>query len=193
MFAPWRQSRHRQHDVCRCAPRVERLEPRNLLALAPSGADTGIAIPEDSPFIFSASVFGFTDLLDDPSNNFVAVKLATLPENGSLVHRGGIAIEPGDLIAIADIEAGRLSFMPAANAHGSPYASFTFQVQDDGGGVELDPTPNTITFHVQPLNDAPYGGSSGLVTVKQSERYTFSLVDFGYRDTDDSPPNNFKA
>ena len=35
-------------------------------------------------------------------------------------------------------------FTPAANANGAAYASFTFQVQDDGGtangGVDLDPT-----------------------------------------------------
>ena len=40
--------------------------------------------------------------------------------------------------------AGNCSFTPAANANGAAYASFTFQVQDDGGtangGVDLDPT-----------------------------------------------------
>ncbi|NCA82990.1 MAG: exo-alpha-sialidase, partial [Opitutae bacterium] len=45
-----------------------------------------------------------------------------------------------------------LTFTPAANAYGSPYASFTFQVQDDGGtangGVDLDPTPKTMTLNV---------------------------------------------
>ena len=39
--------------------------------------------------------------------------------------------------------AGKLVFTPAANANGAGYASFTFQVQDDGGtangGVDLDP------------------------------------------------------
>src|SRR5262249_30663623 len=44
-------------------------------------------------------------------------------------------------------------------ANGSGYASFTFQVQDDGGtangGVDLDPTPHTITVDVTPVNDAP--------------------------------------
>ncbi len=52
-----------------------------------------------------------------------------------------------------------LVFTPAANANGTTYASFTFQVQDDGGtansGVDLDLTPNLITFNVTPINDAP--------------------------------------
>jgi VCBS repeat-containing protein len=50
-------------------------------------------------------------------------------------------------------------FTPAPNANGAAYASFTFQVQDDGGtangGVDLDPTPNTITVNVNAVNDAP--------------------------------------
>ncbi|NCA83152.1 MAG: hypothetical protein EOM72_10485 [Opitutae bacterium] len=45
-----------------------------------------------------------------------------------------------------------LTFTPAADGHGSPYASFTFQVQDNGGtadgGVDLDPTPKTMTLDV---------------------------------------------
>ena len=52
-----------------------------------------------------------------------------------------------------------LVFTPAANASGNPYASFTFQVQDDGGtsdgGADLDPTPRTMTVNVTPLNTAP--------------------------------------
>src|SRR5438132_7505901 len=41
------------------------------------------------------------------------------------------------------------------------YASFTFQVQDGGGtaggGVDLDPTPRTLTLDVTSVNDAPAG------------------------------------
>ena len=57
-----------------------------------------------------------------------------------------------------------LVFTPlAGNANGAGYASFTFQVQDDGGtaagGVDLDPTPNTLslTINVTSVNDAPSG------------------------------------
>src|SRR5262249_20205995 len=46
-----------------------------------------------------------------------------------------------------------------ANGNGAGYASFDFQVQDNGGvangGVDTDPTPNTITVNVTPVNDAP--------------------------------------
>ena len=50
-------------------------------------------------------------------------------------------------------------FVPAANASGAGYASFTFQVRDNGGtangGVDLDQSPNTITINVTAVNDAP--------------------------------------
>ena len=66
---------------------------------------------------------------------------------------------PASSIALADIAGGLLKFTPAANANGAGYASFTFQVQDNGGtangGVDLDPTPNTITVNVTSVNDAP--------------------------------------
>jgi len=52
-----------------------------------------------------------------------------------------------------------LKFTPGANGNGAGYASFTFQVQDDGGtangGVDLDPTPRIMTIDVTPVDDAP--------------------------------------
>ena len=49
-----------------------------------------------------------------------------------------------------------LAFTPATNAFGSPYASFTFQVEDDGpAGLNLDPTPNVFGFSVAPVQDVP--------------------------------------
>ena len=54
----------------------------------------------------------------------------------------GVAVTAGQFVSVADINAGNLRFTPAANANGAGYASFTFQVQDDGGtangGVDLD-------------------------------------------------------
>ena len=61
-----------------------------------------------------------------------------------------------------------MRFIPAANANGLPYASFAFQVQDDGGtangGVDLDPIPNTLTINVTPVNDAPVAEDDSYVT-----------------------------
>lgn len=45
-----------------------------------------------------------------------------------------------------------LVYTPPANASGSPYTTFTFQVEDDGGvlngGANLDPTARTMTINI---------------------------------------------
>ena len=73
-----------------------------------------------------------------------------------------MAVTAGQSIAVADITGGLLSFTPAANANGTGYASFTFQVRDDGGtangGVDTDQSPNTITIDVAAVNDPPPSG-----------------------------------
>ena len=78
---------------------------------------------------------------------------------------------------MADITAGKLKFTPAANANGAGYASFTFQVQDNGGtangGVDLDPSPNTMTINVTAVNDAP-AGTDKTVTTLEDTAYTFT-------------------
>jgi Ca2+-binding RTX toxin-like protein len=45
-----------------------------------------------------------------------------------------------------------LVFTPATNASGTPYASFTFSVQDSGDA--FDPTPNTMTINVTAVGPA---------------------------------------
>ena len=87
------------------------------------------------------------------------MKITTLPGAGTLTDNG-VAVT-GEFVSVADINAGKLVFTPAANANGAGYASFTFQVQDDGGtangGVDLDAAANTMTINVTAVNDAPAG------------------------------------
>jgi len=45
--------------------------------------------------------------------------------------------------------------VPAANANGAGYATFTFSVQDSAG--TFDASPNTASFNVTAVNDAPVG------------------------------------
>jgi len=60
-------------------------------------------------------------------------------------------------------------------------------VQDDGGtangGVNLDPTPNTITVNVTAVNDAP-AGTDKTVTAIEDTGYAFTAADFGFTDSD---------
>jgi VCBS repeat-containing protein len=125
---------------------------------APQGTDTTVTTREDTAYPFTPADFGFTDPNDSSANSLLAVRITTLPGAGSLTDNGG-NVTAGQFVSLADIAAGRFVFTPAADANGTDYAAFTFQVQDDGGtangGTDLDPTPNTITIDVTPVNDAP--------------------------------------
>ena len=149
-----------------------------------AGTDKTVVTNEDVPFVFAAADFGFTH----SDHALLAVKIATLPAAGLLTNNG-VAVAVGDFIAAADIAGGRLVFMPAADANGNGYASFTFQVEDDGGldpaqgRSDLDLSPNTITIDVTPvdepeINDAPVitsnggGASAAIATAENSVAVT---------------------
>ena len=142
---------------------------------APSGANATVTTNEDTGYVFGAADFGFSDPNDNPANSLLAVKVTTLPGAGTLTDNG-VAVTAGQFVSVADITAGKLVFTPAANANGNNYARFTFQVQDNGGtangGVDLDPTPNTMTVNVTPVNDAPTG-TDKTVTTNEDTAYTF--------------------
>ncbi len=86
------------------------------------------------------------------------MKITTLPADVA-AKLNGTNVTAGQLVSAADIAAGLLVFHPGANGNGTPYTSFTFQVQDNGGtangGVGLDASPNTLTFNVAAVNDPP--------------------------------------
>src|SRR5205814_299077 len=120
---------------------ARRVRPDNS---APQGTDKTVTTLEETAYTFTVADFGFSDPNDTPQNSLLAVKITTLPAVGSLTNNN-VAVAAGASVPEADISSGKLKFTPAANGSGSPYASFTFQVQDNGGtangGVDLDPTP----------------------------------------------------
>jgi len=162
---------------------------------APVGKSKTVTLLEDGTYTFTAADFGFSDPNNRPANTLSAVKIATLPAAGSLTN-DSVSVTAGATISAADIAAGRLRFSPAANASGATYASFTFQVQDNGGtvkgGVDTDPTPRTMTLAVTPVNDAP-AGAAKTVTMLEDSTYTFVAADFGFSDTSDTPANTLAA
>src|SRR5262249_37733533 len=135
---------------------------------APTGADKAVATNEDTAYTFTVADFGFNDA---DSNALQGVKIATIPVDGT-VTLNGVAVTAGQAISAANIAAGNLKFTPAANANGSGYASFTFQVQDDGGtvngGVDTDATPRTMTVDVASVNDAPTGANNTVSTLEDT-------------------------
>jgi hypothetical protein len=133
---------------------------------APTGTSTTVTTNEDTPYTFGASDFGFSDTKDmggsTPAGNaFLQVEITTLPTAGSLTLNGA-TFAARTFVTVANITSGLLVFTPAANANNGSnpsYGSFTFQVQDDGGtlngGINLDPTPKTMTVSVVAVDDPP--------------------------------------
>ena len=162
---------------------------------APAGLDNQLTVLEDRTLLFGAAHFGFTDPNDAPANALLAVKIARLPAVGALT-LNGVAVTTGQSVVAADITAGKLKYAPVANQNGSAYANFTFQVQDNGGvlngGVDLDPTPNTLTINVTSVNDAPVG-TAGRVAVLEDQTLTLNVANFGFTDPKDVPANGLLA
>jgi VCBS repeat-containing protein len=123
---------------------------------APAGADKTISATENQYYTFSAADFGFGDASDSPANSLQSVVITTLPAAGSLT-LNGVAVSAGQEVTLATLST--LKFQAALDHSGTAYASFTFQVRDNGGtangGVNLDQSPNTITFNVANVNNAP--------------------------------------
>ena len=138
-------------------------------------------------------IFGLTDPNDSPANALQSVIITTLPADGVL-ELSGVAVTAGQEIAAADIP--NLTFTPTANEYGVGYTDFTFQVRDDDGtadgGIDLDSTPNTITFDVTPVNDAPEGADNTL-NMLENHVYTFADTDFGFTDPNDPVANALQS
>ncbi len=116
----------------------------------PTGADHVATLAEDGVYTVQTSDFGFADV--DLGQTLANVRIDSLPAGGSLLLNGN-PLPLGAVVSAADVAAGLLVFVPAANANGALYANFSFSVQDSGGA--FDSAPNTLSFNVAPVNDVP--------------------------------------
>jgi hypothetical protein len=147
---------------------------------APTGTDNTVTTNEDTQYTFTTANFGFGDATDSAANTLSGVRITTLPGAGN-VQLNGTNVTVGQYISAANITSGLLRFVPAAHGNGASYASFTFQVQDNGGtangGVDLDQSANTMTVNVTAVNDAPTGTDSSIIAI-QTQTYTFTTANF---------------
>ncbi len=138
--------------------------------LPPSGSDRAITFPEDTIYNFAPNDFGFSDPNVPATRSLLAVKVSSLPTAGNLSINGqDVAIN--QVVSVTDLVAGNLRFTPAANSFGTSYTFWTFQVQDNGGSADgrsdFDPTPNTLTLNLSPVNDAPVLTTPGVPALFQ--------------------------
>ncbi len=144
---------------------------------APGGTDKlGIPVAQHSLYTFSAADFALTDPEDaantSGANALLAVQITTLPNTGTLL-LAGAPVATGQSVLAASIA--QLTWTPAPGSVGNGVASFTFQVQDDGGtangGIDLDASPNTISFNVS-ANLPPVAVNDSYSTVQDSPAIT---------------------
>ena len=116
---------------------------------APTAADQTVTLAEDGTHTFAAADFNFSD--SDSGDALASVRVVTLPALGSLA-RDGSAVSANDVVPVADIDADKLTFTPAANGNGNAYTTFTFKVSD---GVAESNAASTLTIDVTAVADAP--------------------------------------
>ena len=91
----------------------------------PTGSNESDTICENQTYTFTSDNFTFDDADDD---SFDGIKIITLETAGELKYNNV------DVTAGLDCpDVSKLVFIPQLNAHGSPYATFTFKVKDDQG------------------------------------------------------------
>jgi trimeric autotransporter adhesin len=161
---------------------------------APYGSDTVLGMTEDIPYTFTAADFGFSDPDDTPSHNLQAVVITTVPANGVLSLAAGASVvgpvTAGQVISLADIPF--LTYSSPLNANGVAYTNFTFQVQDDGGvangGEDTDQSPNTITFDITAVDDAPVLDVNAPLAALEGFATTITALELSSSDVD-TPTN----
>lgn len=94
-----------------------------------------VATSENTTLTLSAADFDFTGIVD---SDLLSITVTALPASGDL-QLSGSNVTLSQSITKADIDAGNLTFVPAANATGSPYASFEFIVNNGNQAVTVLP------------------------------------------------------
>ena len=113
---------------------------------APTAANNTVTTGEDRAYAFTADDFGFDDA--DAGATLASVTIVTPPALGTLA-LDGTAVMADDVVTTAQIDGDMLTFTPARDAHGAPYTTFTFKVND---GTDDSAIAYTMTIDV---TDAP--------------------------------------
>ena len=135
---------------------------------APAGTDKTVTRVEDTAYTFARAGLRLHRPQRQPGQRARCGEDHHVPGAGTLTLTGVARHRGRQVVSVANINAGQSGVHAGPSANAAGYASFTFQVQDDGGtangGVDLDQTPNTITINVTSVNDAPAGTDNTVTT-----------------------------
>ncbi|WP_197452459.1 DUF4347 domain-containing protein [Rosistilla carotiformis] len=146
--------------------------------------ETGVTVSEDGTHRFSISDFDHTHLAHHAQ---ATIEITRLPAAGSLTLAGVPAIV-GQRITQAELAAGLLEFMPAADGNGTLYASFDFNVISPPASLQvLAGEPNGFTLdggYLLPtdelLANAANFGSAGTVPSAVTVVPASAMIDADY-------------
>ena len=160
---------------------------------APAGADNdGDDATRTRAYTFIAGDFGFTRPQRHAGRTrSTAVKITTLPATGTL-KLDGVAVTAGQFVSAADIDAGQLTFAPAANANGvavrdaSSSRSRTTAAPRTAASTSTSRRTRSPS-NVRSVNDAPAGTDNDRHDASRTRAYTFAAGDFGFSDAERLP------
>ena len=95
---------------------------------------TDISTADNTPYVFKADDFGFSDV-DADDSQFHSVIITSLQGQGTL-ELNGVSVSVGDEITFTDINNGRLVYTPNEVSQGQYNAAIGYRVQDDGDGAD---------------------------------------------------------
>ena len=133
----------------------------------PQAIDSEITAVEDQPFLFSKADFQFTDQND---NDFVSVRIESLPMGGSLTI-GGNDVMAGDIVSAKDIEDGNLRYLPNADQFGDDYDTFKFSVNDGNSQSNIA----VMMIDVEGRQDDPTITPPFQVAVPENETFVYDV------------------
>lgn len=135
----------------------------------PTGKNDTVTIAEDEHYFFNRNDVTYNDIEGD---HFSGIKIITTETAGDLEYDGIDVAENEECEDIA-----KLSFLPALYAHGMPYASFAYKLQDQVG--DYSDSVYTMTINVTG-NDDPLivkNPIADLIVDEDAENVIFELSD----------------
>ncbi|MDO9268148.1 MAG: Ig-like domain-containing protein, partial [Methylobacter sp.] len=139
---------------------------------APTATNDTVTTPEDTSVILALSDFG--SYSDIENSALTKVQITTLQTTGALEYNNNgtwQAVTLNQEITVADINAGKLRFVPVADANGSPYTTLAFKVSD---GTDYSAGAYTLTLNVTPVNDPPVNTVPGAQVLSDYQTLTFA-------------------
>jgi Ca2+-binding RTX toxin-like protein len=159
----------------------------NIIAVndAPTSLNTTVITNEDTAKALTLLDFPFNDI--DTESALFNVKITTLPTKGTLT-LDGVKVTANQEISTTDINSGKLIFTPEANANGSNYSFFGFEVSD---GTAYSISANKVTINVTAVNDAPIITSGSAGTVEENVSLATIIYDANASDVDTGTTLNY--